>query len=96
MECPDAIDGARVICYTRIDGRHEHTGNTRHTVAGQCVGPASGLAICQYLGETSFYLFSCDAIWCSITDTSHQSLEEAQAQAEYEYVGTFDTWIFKS
>lgn len=95
MECPDAIDDARVICYTRIDGRHRHTGNTRQIVAGQLVGPANGLAICQYPGDEAFYLFGCDATWCSVTDTWHESLEDAQHQAEFEYVGVSSTWLFK-
>ena len=95
MECPEAIDGARVICYTPIDARHRHTGNTRQIVAGKLVGPANGLAICQYPDDHGFYLFGCDATWCSITDTWHQSLEDAQHQAEFEYVGVSSTWVFK-
>jgi hypothetical protein len=95
MKCPDTIDDARVICHTGIDARHQHTGNTRHIVSGQLVGPVNGLAICQYSGDTAFYLFSCDATWCSIADTCHESLAEARHQAEFEYVGVSSTWTFK-
>lgn len=89
------IDDARVIRYTRIDARHQHTGNTRQLVADQLLGPASGLAICQYPGDKSFYLFSCDVQWRCLTDTWHESLDDAQHQAEFEYVGVSSTWISK-
>ena len=52
----------------------------------------AGLAICQYLGETAFYLFGCDEAWQTITDTWHETLEEAQDQAEFEYAGVTATW----
>lgn len=95
MECPDTIDRAKVICYTRIDSRHKHTGNTRQIVAGELMGAASGLAICQYPDDAAFYLFGCDDSWCTITDTWHESLDDAQHQAEFEYVGVSSTWVFK-
>lgn len=41
----------------------------------------------------SFLLLYCDANWEPITDTSHQSLEDALDQAECEYVGTRETWV---
>jgi hypothetical protein len=53
-------------------------------VTGELMGPASGLAICQYAGESSFYLFSCDEDWRTLTDTLHESLEDAKAQAEFD------------
>jgi hypothetical protein len=90
---PLTIDGANVICYTPIDERHRHTGNCRHVARGVLQGAAAGLAICQYEGEDGFYLFGCDARWQTITDTLHQTLEEATEQAEYEYEGVSKTWI---
>jgi hypothetical protein len=83
----------RVVCYTLIDERHRHTGNTKQIVAGVLLGPAYGLAICQYDGEDCFYLLSCDEHWNSLSDTWHQKLEDAKAQAEFEYEGTMSTWI---
>ena len=52
----------------------------------------AGLAICQYPGEDAFYLFGCDADWGTITDTWHQSIEDAKVQAEFEYEGVSLTW----
>jgi hypothetical protein len=53
----------------------------------------AGLAICQYPGMSEFYLFGCDAEWNTVTDTFHETLEEAKHQAEFEYEGTRTTWI---
>jgi len=90
---PSVIGGARVVCYTPIDSRHRHTGNTKQIVAGVLLGSAAGLAICQYDGEECFYLFGCDRKWNSLSDTWHEALEDAKEQAEFEYEGTMLTWI---
>ena len=90
---PEEISGARVICYTPIDDRHDPTGSCRHVVGGQLMGAFAGLAIAQYPGEDAFYLLYCDEHWDDVTDTWHQSLEEAKARAEAEYAGVTQTWI---
>ncbi len=84
---PEKIDKAHVICFASIDSRVQSTGNCKHTVGGVRQSPASGLAICQYENAGGFYLFSCDSQWNCITDTYHETLEEAKQQAEFEYAG---------
>ena len=91
-DCPDIVGQAKVIMFTPIDARHEFTGACKQIVAGKLMGPMAALAICQYEGETAFYLFGCDHDWNTVTDTWHQSLEEATTQAEFEYRGTRITW----
>ena len=56
------------------------------------IGPATGLAICKYDDAEGFYLFSCDQNWNTLTDTFHESVEKAKAQAEFEYEGVGTTW----
>ena len=92
MNIPQEVGGAKVVLYTPIDERHKHTGNCKQVVAGVLMGAAAGLAICQYEGENSFYLFGCDAKWNTVTDTCHDTLEDAMAQAEFEYEGVQATW----
>ena len=93
MACaPGEIDGAAVVLFTTIDERHRPTGACRHFVAGELAGPAAGLAICRYENDDSFYLFGCDAGWRVVTDTLHATIEEAKAQAEFEYEGVTATW----
>jgi len=91
--CPPTIGGGRVVCYTPIDHRHRFTGNCKQIVAGQLMEPMAGLAICHQASEDAFYLFGCDAEWQSVTDTWHQSIEDAKHQAEFEYAGVSKTWI---
>jgi hypothetical protein len=91
--CPPIIGNARVICYTSIDERHRFTGACKQVVTGQLMGAMAGLAICQYEGETAFYLFGCDANWQTVTDTWHETLDDAKHQAEFEYEGVSRTWI---
>ena len=89
---PKEIGGAKVMLYSSIDQRHQHTGNCRQIVKGVWMGAAAGLAICKYDGEDSFYLFGCDETWQAITDTWHQTLDDAMKQAEFEYAGVSATW----
>lgn len=89
---PRQIGGATVICYSAIDHRHRHTGNCRQIVAGVLQGPMAGLAICQFPGESGYYLFGCDDDWREVTDTWHATLEQAKEQAEFEYEGITSTW----
>jgi hypothetical protein len=78
--------------HTSIDERHRATGKCKQLVGGVIIGPASALAICHYDGEDGFYLFGCDENWNTVTDTLHETVEEAQAQAEFEYEGVSATW----
>lgn len=82
-----------MICYSPIDQRHRFTGACNQIVAGQLMGAMSGLAICQYAGDDAFYLFGCDSKWQTVTDTCHQTLDDAKHQAEFEYEGVTKTWI---
>ncbi len=67
-------------------------GECRHIVAAEAQGSAAGLAICQYDGETAYYLFGCHPEWNTVTDTRHETLEEALERAELEYAGVSSTW----
>ena len=90
---PPLIGSARVVLYTVIDSRHHPTGATKHFVGGELQGPVEALAICRYDNESYVYLFYCSADWQTITDTYHESVEEAQDQAEFEYRGVSATWL---
>ena len=92
---PSIIENAKVICASQIDSRHFHTEKCRQTINGIVQGSMAGIAICQYEGENSYYLFGCDEDWDCITDTWHQSLGDAIHQAEFEYKGISKTLIYK-
>jgi len=92
-EPPKLIGGARLVRWSVIDDRQRPTGNCRQIVAGVLQGPAAGLAIGQYEGETAYYLFGCDTAWNTVTDTWHETLQGALQQAEFEYEGVSRTWL---
>jgi hypothetical protein len=89
---PSEIDGARVLRYAVVDESVRATRNCKHSVLAQKMGPARALAICPYEGEPGFYLFSCDSSWQVLTDTWHETMEDALRQAEFEYEGITANW----
>ena len=50
------------------------------------------LHIVQYEFDAGYYLFYCDESGTEITDTYHESLEKAMAQAEWEFGTKNDEW----
>ncbi|WP_146575013.1 hypothetical protein [Botrimarina hoheduenensis] len=91
-DCPEQIDDARVIAWAMVNQDIVPTGNTTHRVGGEVAGPCAGLAICSYDNDRGFYLFYCDERWEPATDTWHQTLDDAKAQAAFEYSGIEDHW----
>lgn len=81
---PEKIDGARVLQVARLDNS-TRTGRTRHVVAGREVTEFASLALAQYDNDPGVYLFYCDEAWNAMTDTYHDDLERAIAQAEFEF-----------
>ena len=91
---PTNFGDERVICYSPLDERHTFTGGCRQIVAGQLLGQMAGLVICQSPESGGFYLFGCDDDWSVVTDTWHETLDDALHQAEFEYVGVSSTWTY--
>src|SRR5437762_8940931 len=89
---PRELDGARLLCFAEVTTAVRPTGKTTHRVDEEVLGPARGLAICQYAGDTNFYLFYCDSDWTVVTDTCHRTLEDARHQAACEYDGISKYW----
>lgn len=87
------IGTADVLCFTPIDERHRFTAACTQIVNGRVASPVQNLAIAQYAGDKGYYLFGCDTDWRCITDTYHDSIDEAKRQAEFEYAGTMATWL---
>jgi hypothetical protein len=89
---PTEFDGASLVCFAEISGAIRPTGKTKHVRDGEAVATASGLAICQYEGDSSFYFFYCDEDWEVLADTFHSTIEDAKEQAEFEYEGISSNW----
>lgn len=84
-EAPPILDGAKVLRVADVSGAVA-TGKTRHTVNGTVVGSFAALALAQYDDDSGIYLFYCDKDWNVVTDTYHDDIDGAVAQAEFEFV----------
>jgi hypothetical protein len=81
---PRTIDGARVLSIADLSDARP-LGTTRHVVNGLERTEFAALAIAQYDTNPGFYLFYCDGDWKTITDTYHDTIEDAVAQARFEF-----------
>lgn len=81
---PRAIDNALVLRVADLcDARP--TGSTKHFGPRGELPGFSALALARYGEDDGVYLFYCDEAWNVVTDTYHDDLEGAVAQAEYEF-----------
>jgi hypothetical protein len=72
-------------CRMKLGDGHKPTGRTQHYRAGAECPPPAELRIVQFADDPGFYLLYCDATGAEITDTYHESIDEAKAQAEFEF-----------
>jgi hypothetical protein len=89
------MHGGPVVRFAVIDSDVIPTGATEHYF-GMPGGPRTemapfaALAISQ--SDDSYYLCYLDEDWDYVTDTWHQSLDDALHQAELEFQGIGDKW----
>jgi hypothetical protein len=89
---PKRLGAAEVILYTTIGSSHRKTYKTSRLIGGKQLGSAAGLAIGRYADEPGYYLFYCDSDWYPMTNTWHDTIEDAKRAAEFEYEGAAQTW----
>jgi hypothetical protein len=87
---PSELDGAKVIATAIVGEAVRPTGATIHRGPDGVIPPANALAIVA--GEAGIYLFYCDDQWQVLTDMWHPSVNNAKAQAEFEYEGISELW----
>ena len=69
----------------RLGKGHGATGRTRHFRDGVELPAPAELRIVQYREDGGFYLLYCDAEGVVMTDTYHFTIDDAKAQAEWEF-----------
>ena len=89
MLAPSQLDGAKVILYIENIPTND-LGYVQYPDHNDTV---TALAIAQYDGETSYYIFGCDADWNVISDTLHPSLNDALECAKNSYSLDGQQWI---
>jgi hypothetical protein len=86
------------IARVKLQAHHQPTGNTRHYFGApddpnRVAAPVPAmLRIVQYDGEWGFYLFYCGDDGVEFTDTLHETVDAAKAQAEFEFKVRPDEW----
>lgn len=88
---PLFLAGLPVLMYAFVDPRYGPTGGAAEFMRGERFVPAA-LAICRD-SEGGVFLFGCDASWATVTDTWHETVDDAQHQAEHNYPGIGERWI---
>jgi hypothetical protein len=77
--------GPIVLRTVRLNPSHALTGKTRHMLGTQPAPTPSELRIVQYPDDAGYYLFYCDDTGKEFTDTYHDTVDKAMAQAEWEF-----------
>lgn len=75
----------RILKRVRLTSAHQATGQTQHFHGNQPVPFPFELRIVQYDSDPGYYLFYCDDCGIEITDTYHDSVKDAMAQANWEF-----------
>lgn len=69
----------------RLSPDHQPTGRTQHFYDNQPVPIPVELRIVRYSSDPGYYLFYCDDSGSEMTDTYHDSIQEAMEQANWEF-----------
>jgi hypothetical protein len=75
----------RILYRVVLRPDHERTGRTKHVVSGELMLKTAELRIVKIEPEHGFYLIHYDASGAELTDTLHDTLDEAMQQAEWEF-----------
>jgi hypothetical protein len=75
-----------------LSDKNQSTGKTCHYQGNKVLSDFVELQIVRFHDDSGYYLFYCDETGAEITDTYHDSIEEALAQAEWEFDLRPDEW----
>src|SRR5688572_23249451 len=90
---PATIGDMPILYWTPIDSRHRVTGACKHfDLSTNSKDPVPRAIAIVSGGGSNFYLIRRTEDWQFITDTWHESLDDAFGQAEFEYEGVTFTW----
>jgi hypothetical protein len=81
-----------VLQRVRLSARHQPTGKTRHYHGAMPIPAPAELLIVRYPDDSGFYLLHFDEKGNELTDTYHDTLEDAQTQADWEFHVKSDEW----
>jgi hypothetical protein len=83
---------ARLLREVRLRPEHRPTGKTRHSINGAAFPPTTTLRIVQYDGDPGYLLLHFDKDGREGADTWHATLDDAMAQANWEFQVNPEDW----
>ena len=87
-----AADDCLVLREVGLEPRRVSTQQTVHRRGGAVLAAPAALRIVQFSGDAGFYLLYLDDVGDELTDTFHDSVDAAMAQAEWEYGVVAEDW----
>jgi hypothetical protein len=88
---PSMLDGANIVRVASLRGL-EPSGRSAVLIDDKPIPAPDALAVCQYVGESDFYLFYCDRAWSVLGAGHFASLTAAISSAERAYPGLSARW----
>lgn len=82
-----------VLYRMTLSSHHAPTGRTQHHRDGLPLPSPAALEIVKYPDDPGYYLLYLDTGGSEMTDTYHDSIGEAMAQAEWEFGVTTAEWV---
>jgi len=92
FDIPAELDGAKVMQAAPLQGVPASLGAAVLMNGGAIDHPAF-LAMCQYRGETDYYLFYCSGEWSVLGAGRFETLEAALSSAQSHYPGVDHKWV---
>lgn len=81
-----------VLWSVRLSSKHVPTGKTTHYRGEEVLSPPHSLQIAQHPDDDGYYLFYLDENRNELTDTYHNDIPSAMAQAEWEFGVKAEEW----
>jgi hypothetical protein len=97
MERPPAssFEPEEIVCWSPIDQRIASRLTPRHRnkdSKGNWIELRPVWFVIAKADEHAFFLYGCSQDWRCVTDTFHETIEEAKRQAEFEWPGAVGEW----
>lgn len=86
------MSNQRKIWQIVLADRHKPTGRTTHLREGEKLAAPNQLLIAQLSDDPGYYLLYLDAAGNELTDTYHDTVENAMRQAEFEFGVRCEDW----
>ena len=83
----------RIFKQINLGPQHVPTGKTHHYDEDQELPHPTTLKIIKFENTEGFYLLHFDTWGNEITDTFHETIDDAMAQADWEYQVKSDEWV---